>query len=111
MRYPFDLVAAKLGRFSTKDYSGGTLSSIVSGANPAGVIDLRTFRRLLSTTPICAVCDVPSAGQGDGSGTPRYSQAWITRNFMLARPIAIGQIAHDQAPKWSWSGLQFQRAS
>jgi hypothetical protein len=111
MRYPFDLVSAKVGRFSTSDYSGGSLSSIVSGANPAGVIDLRTFRRLLSTLPVCAVCDVPSAGQGDGSGTPRYSQAWITRNFMLARPINIGQIAMDTAPLWSWSGLQFQRAS
>jgi len=111
MRYPFDLVTAKLGRFSTSDYSGGSLSSIVSGANPAGVIDLRTFRRILSTTPVCAVCDVPSAGQGDGSGTPRYSQAWLTRNMMLARPMSIGQIAHDQAPKWSWGPVQFQRAS
>lgn len=111
MRAPFDLTAAKVGRFTTSDVSGGSLSSIVSGANPAGVIDLRTFRRLLSTTPVCAVCDLPSAGQGDGSGTPRYSQAWITRNFMLARPMSVGQIAHDNAPLWSWSGLQFQRAS
>ncbi len=111
MRNPFDLTAAKFGRFSTEDVSGGSLSSIVSGANPAGVIDLRTFRRLLSTTPVCAVCDVPNAGRGDGSGSPRYSQAWITRNFMLARPMSIGQIGLENNPYWSWSGLSFQRAS
>jgi hypothetical protein len=112
MRKPFRQVGATLGRFTTRQTKGGLESDIPDGGNPAGVIDIQTLRELLATTAVCAVCDTPSAGQGEGSVQDgiRYDQDFMQTNWMLARPSSIGTITLDQWPKWSWP-VQFMEAS
>lgn len=104
MRKPRRIVSANLGYFSTADAKGGSGSSVVSGANPAGVIDIQSLREILLTSSVCAVCDTPSAGEGAGTVTNgiRYDQNFMQGNWMLARPRQLGQIPHSQPPKWSW---------
>lgn len=112
MRKPFRQVGATLGRFTTRQAKGGAESDIPDGGNPADVIDIQTLRGLLATTAVCAVCDTPSAGQGDGSVQDgiRYDQDFMQTNWMLARPSTLGAITLDQWPKWSWP-VQFQEAT
>lgn len=104
MRNPRRIISANLGYFSTKDAKGGSTSSIVSGAYPAGVIDIQTLRELLLKTSVCAVCDTPSAGQGAGNVVNgiSYDQDFMQGNWMVARPRLLSQIPHTQPPKWSW---------
>jgi hypothetical protein len=107
MRNPWRQYAAQLGPFTTTNAKGGSLSTIVSGSNPAGTIDVRTLRGLLSTTTVCAVCDTPSAGQGAGSvaGGIRYDQNFMQPNWMIARPSQIGDILLSMPPLWTWNPI------
>lgn len=112
MRKPFRQAQHALGLFSFNDAKGGPSSTLSSGANPAGVIDIQTLRGILSKTNVCAICDVahdrnpvPAAING-----LRYDQDFMQGNWMLCRPSAIGTLALDQRPFWSWT-LQMQEAT
>jgi len=113
MRKPRRIVSANLGYFSTADAKGGSASSVVSGANPAGVIDIQTLRDFLLTVNVCAVCDTPSAGDGAGtvSNGIRFDQSFMQGNWMVARPRPpVSQIQHSQPPLWSWA-VSFMQAT
>lgn len=105
-------VIAKLGRFTIAQAHGGSASDLVSGANPAGVIDLETLLDYLGETGLCAVCDYPSEGRGAGSlvNGIRFDQTFMQRRWMLARPTQIGQITRDQPPFHSVQ-VAFQEAT
>lgn len=105
MRKPRGTVSQKLGPFSANDVMGKSASSLVSGANPAGVIDLRTLRGIISTSRKVAVCPFPHAGQGAGSTVNgiRFDQDLMQSTWMLARPLDVGALARDMSQKWSWS--------
>ncbi len=108
MRKPYGQVAATLGAFTTADVKGKSASSLVSGANPAGVIDLQTLRYLLSTTNVCAVCDTETEGRGEGASDVttngiRYNQTFMQTNWMIARPTNIGQFSQGRSPAWTWN--------
>ena len=105
MRKPWDTYTATLGPFTTAQAYGGASSNIPSGGNPAGVIDISRLRGILSTTPVCALCDFPSAGFGAGTLTNgiRYDQSFMQPNWIVARPTDPGAITVDQAPYSSWS--------
>lgn len=95
-----------LGQFTTKDVRGGSAnSSIVSGGNPAGKIDIDTLIDLISNYPCVAICDTPSAGLGNGTvtGGIRYDQSFMQPNFMLCRPSSLGEAVMDADPFWTWS--------
>lgn len=105
-RLPRRSVTHRLGTFSTADAKGGAASTLVSGANPAGVIDVETLRAYLSQSRVIAICDIPSAGRGAGTtvnGLPGIDTDYIQRNFMLCRPTDLGQLVMDQPPRWSLS--------
>jgi hypothetical protein len=104
--------AGRLGPFATKDVYGGALSTLVSGANPAGVIDLATLIDFLAVSRLVMVCYTPSAGMGAGTvtGGLRFDQAFMQANWLLARPLALGAAAMDQDPLHTW-GPQWQEAS
>jgi hypothetical protein len=105
MRKPYRQRTVQMGYFTTAEALGGQTSDLVSGANPAGVIDLQTLRGYLATAPVCLICDPPSAGRGAGTvtGGLRYDQTFMQTNWMLGRPADVGQIVMDQAPFWSWT--------
>lgn len=105
MRKPYWQVQAQLGRVSTKDAMGGSESSIVSGSNPSGVIDLRTLYAMLSTARLCAVCDVQAANLNEATTTNgiTFDKDFMQMNWMLARPSNLGQLAYDTPPRWSWN--------
>jgi hypothetical protein len=112
MRLPRrSIPAGKLGIFSTSDAQGGSTSSLVSGANPAGKIDIETLIDILSTTRLAMVCPVANKG---GAGTVvngvRYDQDFMQPNWILARPLAIGGLMMDQDPFWTWAP-QWQEAT
>lgn len=104
--------SGRLGLFGTRDVSGQAASSLVSGANPAGVIDLNTLIDFLATSRLAMVCYAPSAGGGAGTvtGGLRYDTAYMQPNWLLARPLALGAAAMDQDPLWTW-GPQWQEAT
>ncbi len=112
MRVPRRTITGKLGLFTTAQAKGGTASDLPSGGNPSGVIDITTLRRLLSTTKVCAVCDTPSEGLGEGTTVNgiTYSQSFMQSNWLIARPLDVGVIADDAFPYWTWSP-SFQAAS
>jgi hypothetical protein len=97
-------VSGTVGLFKTIDVSGRDRSTIADGGNPAGTIDLRTFRRIIAEAAVCAVCDLPSAGQGDGSVSNgiRFDQQFMQANWLLARPSPIGTISMSEPPRWTW---------
>lgn len=105
MRKPWDTYQATFGYFTTSQAYGGSSSNIQSGGNPAGVIDIRRLRGILSTSTLCALCDYPSASFGAGtvSGGLRYDQTFMQPNFIIARPSDPGAITMDQPPLSSWS--------
>jgi hypothetical protein len=95
-----------LGLFTTKDVRGGSAnSSIVSGGNPAGKIDLDTLIDNISTSSAIAICDTPSAGLGAGTTVNgiRFDQSFMQQNWMLCRPSNLGDAPMDQDPFWSWT--------
>jgi len=103
MRKPRRITSAHLGYFNRADAKGGSTSSLVSGAYPAGVIDIQTLREILSTTNICAVCDTPCDYMGGTvTGGIRYDQNFMQGNWMVAKVRSLGQIPNDQPPLWSW---------
>ena len=83
----------------------------MSGANPAGKIDIETLIDILSTTRLAMVCPVANKG---GAGTVvngvRYDQDFMQPNWILARPLAIGGLMMDQDPFWTWAP-QWQEAT
>lgn len=106
MRKPYRQCQASLGPFSTANAMGGVYAAtLVSGANPAGVIDIRTLREYLATTPVCAVCDAPTAGLGAGSVVNgiRFDQNFMQTSWMVARPTSAGLLAMNAPPLWTWS--------
>ena len=104
--------SSRLGPFATRDVSGQAASKLVSGANPAGVIDLDTLIDFLAVTRLAMVCYAPSAGSGAGTltGGLRYDAAYMQPNWLLARPLALGAAVMDQDPLWTW-GPQWQEAT
>lgn len=95
-----------LGIFSSKDVRGGSAnSSIVSGGNPAGKIDIDTLIDLLAASPCVAICDTPSAGLGAGTvqNGIRFDQSFMQPNWMLCRPSNLGEAVMDADPFWTWS--------
>lgn len=110
MRKPYRVVSTPIGTFSTADAKGGNASSVDDGAS--GTIDIQRLRAILSTTAVCAVCDTPNEGLGQGtlsmSGI-RYDQDVMQVNWMLARPTNPGTLAMTKPPRWTW-GPQFQEA-
>jgi hypothetical protein len=111
MRKPFRQISSTLGPFTAADCFGKSGSSISSGGNPAGKIDVVTLRDYISTSRVIAVCDAPSAGSGAGTlvNGIRYDQSFMQANWMLARPVAIGQIVRNMDPLYTWSP-QYQEA-
>lgn len=114
MRKPFSEVAAKFGRFATIDAKGGSRSRIKSGGNPASTIDVRTLMYLLSTTPICAVCDTPHEftplPSTKTAGGFLFDATMANLNFMLARPSNIQPVRMDPSPLWT-CGATFTEAT
>ena len=113
MRKPYRQVQAQLGPFSTANAMGGVYAStLASGANPAGVIDIRTLRSSLATSTVCAVCDAPSAGLGAGTVVNgiRYDQSFMQTSWIIARPSSMGQLAMTMPPLWTWNP-QWQEAT
>lgn len=116
MRKPYSVIAAKLGgTLTTTDAVGGTLATIPSGGNPAGVLDLRTLWYYLATTPVCALCMTPHKGPNTSARTKTaggffFDVNMIQTGFMLARPISLQPVVMDQPPLWS-SGIQAQEAT
>lgn len=113
MRKPYRLAQAHLGPFSTANAMGGIYAATLSsGANPAGVIDIRTLRESLATSTVCAVCDAPSAGLGAGTVVNgiRFDQSFMQTSWMVARPSGIGQLAMTMPPLWTWNPM-FQEAT
>lgn len=114
MRKPFGVPAAKFGRFATIDAKGGSKSRIQSGGNPASTIDVRTLMYLLSTTPVCAVCDTPHEfaplPSTKTAGGFLFDATMANLNFMLARPSNIQPLRMDPAPLWT-CGATFMEAT
>lgn len=112
-RKPYRQCAAQLGPFTTQQATGGVYASTLSsGGNPAGVIDVKTLREYLSQATAIAICDVPSQGQGAGSvsGGIRYDQSFMQPNWMVARMVSAGTLQMDNVPLWSWNPA-FQEAT
>jgi hypothetical protein len=111
MRKPWWQVSAVLGRFSASDVKGGSASSIASGGNPAGKIDIQTLAMLLSTTPVCAICDTAHNGKTySTSNGINYDATFMQGSWLLARPSAIGAATLDDPPLWSWN-IQLMEAT
>lgn len=105
MRKPWDTYQANLGSFTTAQAYGGSASNLPSGGNPAGVIDIRRLRGILSTSALCALCDYPSSSFGGGTvqNGIRYDQSFMQPNWIIARPSDPGAITMDQPPLSSWN--------
>jgi hypothetical protein len=105
MRKPYWSVSAQLGRFTRAQAKGGLESNLPSGGNPAGVIDIQTLMMQLSTAPVCAICDAPSAARelSTVQNGIRFDQDFMQAGWMCARPSNIGQLIEDASPYWSWS--------
>lgn len=112
MRKPWRTMQATLGRFTTTQAKGGSASDIPAGDSAGSAIDIQTLRERLATSPVIAVCDTPSAGQGAGSVQSgiRYDQDFMQTNWALARMNDAGTLNLDQWPYWSWQ-VQFQEAT
>jgi hypothetical protein len=110
MRKPYRTAGATLGTFSTKQAKGGTLSNLPDGA--FGVTDVQTLRDRLSTAAVCAICDIPTPGLGDFTETNgiRFDKDLMQINWMLARPVNVGQITMTKPPRWTWNPT-FQEAT
>jgi hypothetical protein len=111
MRNPYWQIGAQLGLFTRAQAKGGLASSLVSGGNPAGVIDIETLMMLLSQTTCCAICDAPSAARDLAVVTNgiRFDQNFMQNNWMLARPSSIGSLSESSPPYWTWNP-QFSEA-
>lgn len=112
MRKPWRQCSATLGPFTATDCFGKSSSTLPSGGNPAGKIDVATLRDYISTSRVIAVCDAPSAGGGAGTlvNGIRYDQSFMQANWMLARPVAIGSIVRNMDPLYTWAP-QYQEAT
>jgi hypothetical protein len=102
-----------IGRFTTADARGGTAGTLYNGNLSTGKMDIAYLRSYLATSPLCMVCDVPSAGFASATptGQLRFNQQFMQNNFMLARMTQMGAIVLDQPPYWVWEGAQFQEAT
>lgn len=103
MRKPWWQTAQQLGRFSIEDAKGGNASSISHGGNPDGVIDIQTLAMLLSTTPVCAICDTPHGTSYTESNGIKYDADFMQGNWILARSGNIGGPVDDAHPWWTWA--------
>jgi hypothetical protein len=111
MRKPWWQNGAPLGRYTISEAKGGSAGGgVANGGNPAGLIDIQTLAMLLSTTPVCAICDTPFGDSFTTSNGISYDQDFMQGNWLLARPSQMPGPVLDQAPLWSWSP-QFQEAS
>jgi hypothetical protein len=112
MRKPYWNLGQMLGRFTTKQAKGGTLSNLASGGNPAGTIDVQSLIMVLASSSVFAVCDTPSEGQGAGvvSNGVRYDQDFMQSNWLMVRPVDMSSLVMDKPPTWSWSP-RWQEAS
>lgn len=108
MRKPWWQVGTPLGRYSIADAKGGSQSSIGDGGNPAGTIDIQTLAMLLTTTPVCAICDTPFGDTYTTSNGISYDQDFMQGNWLLARPSQMPGPVLDQAPLWSWAPQFFE---
>lgn len=98
--------AGTLGRFTMLQARGGSQSNLNNGNLSGGTIDVQSLRGLLTISPICALCDMPSAGFGGNTATVngmKYDVNIMQQNFMLARLTAAGIITPDQPPFFTWS--------
>jgi hypothetical protein len=103
LRKPWWQVGTPLGNFSIDDAMGGDASSIADGGNPAGKIDIKTLAMYLSTTRVCAICDVAHGSTSVTVDGITYDQTFMQGNWILARPVSIPGPVLSKAPKWSWS--------
>lgn len=112
MRKPRRTMNVKLGPFTTAQAFGGSASDLLSGAVSSGTIDIQSLREILATTNLYAVCATPNAGRGAGtvSNGFRIDTDFMQKNWMLARPLSIGDITHDMDPYWTWA-LSSQEAT
>jgi hypothetical protein len=114
MRKPYRQLSIQLGRFTTLQCRGGSLSNLLSGDLNAGVMDLNFLRSTLSTINVCAVCDAPSAGFRQGSVVLQngiyFDKNAMQPNWMLARPTDPGLFQLDAYPFWTWQPA-FQEAT
>jgi len=108
MRKTMRAPGSSLGYFATVDVKGGSLSTIPSGGNPAGKIDMETLREILAKSFFMAICDAPSKGGAAPVGGLRFDQSFMQGNWQLSRfdQGGVGTLQMDQPPLWSWSGIK-----
>lgn len=109
-RKPYGGVTMPLGRFTVLQARGGSASNLLSGDLSSGTCDIQFLRGQIITTPVCAICDIPSAGFNGAFGGSvttvngiKYDQTVMQGNWMLARPTDPGTIQLDQPPYLVWT--------
>jgi hypothetical protein len=106
MRKPYRSGVMQLGRFTVLQARGGASSTLANGDLSGGVCDVSFLRDQIVTKPVCAVCDIPSAGFGGNTSTVngiKYDQSVMQNSWMLARPTDPGAITLDQPPYMVWN--------
>lgn len=105
MRKPYRVMNGTLGLFTTAQARGGLASNLPDGGGGSGTMDIQWLRDFLSTSAVCAICDIPTRGLGDYtlSNGIKYDQSMMQNNWRLARPTNPGQLSMSKPPKWQWT--------
>ena len=95
-----------VGPFNATQIWGDVASNIYNGNLASGVMDIKSFRNYLVTTPIFLLCDTPYPGQSSvaavGAGNLRYDVNFMQTNFMPAKLSVPGILTLDKFPFGSW---------